>query len=234
MSITIGPSGQLNLLEPVNGPSVSVYIYPETASEGDLSVQVVAGSNVAFEVVRVGVGVVGAGVGTGLSSPVSVLLAEPLILGERYVARATGQPLPLEYAFECVRRYGHSEALADGTMMQPFFFLTGAATGNWFNIHLALIDANAPPVPRQFAGELLIGFRLPTDPVLPLLDGRYLLAPTFSAPVMGWVQANAVQGGVFASVPIPQGVSGFVFLVQFVIYEGNEFRLSQIYGAPIH
>lgn len=229
----IALGGQVALVPMTVASGHDAYIVPVLASEGDIEVTAIALRGTVFEVIRLGVGTIGIGVGNGTDNPVTVPISEPLVLGERYVAQVLGQSTPSPYAFECVRRYGQSDVVSDGVQMLPFFYLAGAESGRVFNIQLAL-KGPISPMPRQYLAELLIGFRLPTDPVGPLPDGRYLLGPTYMFPVSGWIIKDAGQGMIASSVPIPNGLSDFVFLVQYAVYDGSEFRLSQIYGAKVH
>jgi len=226
-----GIVGRARLVPLAGSRGHDAYAVPARASHGDVTLPVVALTDTVFEIVRIGSGVIGVGVGTGIDTEVSVVLSEPLVVGEQYVARVVGQPTPTEYAFECVRRYGPSEALSKGARRRPFFCLAGAPSGSALHVRLAMER------PRRASAtecvDLLVGFRFGGEPVLPLPGGRSLLGASSSLPLSGWVAAKATQGGITASVPIPAGIADFVCLVQGVIRDGDRLRCSAIYGAEI-
>jgi hypothetical protein len=208
------------------------YAMPEHSSEGGQLVWVKALEGLVFEVVRLSTSqVIGVGVGQGVTNPVAVTTSEALILGERYAARVQGAATPAQYSFECVRRYGVSEPLSDGTLIRPFFYQLGATSGSGFNIQL-LLESTAKPFDSLYSGYLLVAFRAPADPVIQL-GQNYLLNPAFHLPVQAWVPARLTQGAFAVDVPIPSGLAGLVFLVQYIVVDGSEFRTSQIYGSAI-
>jgi hypothetical protein len=227
-------SGPTLQLAPLAGPGFThpAYAIPELSSEGGTSVSVRATQGVSFQIVRASNGaVIGSGVGQGASSVVTVTTTEPLVLGERYSAQVPGAGSAAPYQFECVRRYGTSETLSDGTSMMPFFYQLGAASGSIFNIHLAL---QSPPqvFDRSFSCYLLVAFRLPSDPVVQI-GSNFLLSTSTFFPVTGWIPANLTNGHVALDVPIPAGMAGLVFLVQFAVVDGSQWKVSQIYGSAI-
>jgi hypothetical protein len=197
-----------------------------------LVVKVKAPLGVPFDIVKLSNSqVVGNGVGQGVAVLVSVTTSEPLVLGERYVARVQGTSTPTQYSFECVRRYGVSETLADGTSMRPFFFQLGATSGSVFNVQL-MLQSPLRTQDTHYGGYLMVAFRAPTDPVVQV-GQNYLLNPAFYVPVEAWVPANGTTGAFAADIPIPAGLEGLVFLVQYWVVDGNEFKVSQIYGSAI-
>jgi hypothetical protein len=215
-----------------SGPTHGAYVVPVETSEGSTLLQVKAVSGAVFDIVRLSDGaVVGSGVGQGPQTPVTVSTTSPLLLGERYAARLQGEAVPTNFAFECVRRYGVSDTLSDGTTMRPFFFQRGASVGHIFNVQL-LLNAPFRPVDTRYEGYLLVAFRAPTDPVVQI-GQNYLLSPVLIAPVEGWVQADCHQGSISIDVPIPLGLEGLVFLVQYWLVDGTSFKFSQIYGSAI-
>lgn len=209
-----------------------VYAIPSESSEGGYSVAVKGLAGVPFEIVRVSTGsVIGTGVGAGVENPVVVATSQPLVLGDRYVARVVGQPAPLTLAFECVRRYGESDSLADGTAMRPFFYQMGAASGQIVRIQINL-RRDPQPIDVAYDGYLLVAIRDPLDPVAAFGSG-YLLSPLLMLPVRGWIAADAICGVAALDVPVPSGMNGTVFLVQYVLWDGLDWRLSQVYGSAI-
>lgn len=214
------------------GPSHPAYAIPELSSEGASTVSVRAVSGVAFQIVRSSNGgVVGGGVGQGAATIVTVPTSEPLVLGERYSAHVPGSGSSAAFEFECVRRYGQSESLSDGTTMTPFFYQRGATAGSIFNIQLAL-RSMPQPIDRSYESYLLVAFRLPSDPVVQIGQG-YVLNTSTMFPATGWIPADFRGGTISLDVPIPAGLGGLVFLVQYCVVDGNQLKLSQIYGSAI-
>lgn len=214
------------------GQGHGAYVVPVDTSDGSVEVRVKAVMGAAFDIVRLSDGaVVGSGVGQGPAAPVAVVTTAPLVLGERYAARVQGQAVPTNLAFECVRRYGESDSLSDGATMRPFFYQRGANVGSVFNVQL-LIGAPPRPADVRYDGFLMVAFRAPSDPVV-LVGENYLLNPAFYLPVEGWIAANCRQGAVSVDVPIPMGLEGLVFLVQYWIADGAAYKFSQIYGSAI-
>ena len=219
---------------PVAGlaPYHDAYAVPVDSSEGDPLVSVKAPLGVPFEVVDVATdSVIGSGVGMGESTPVLVTTLAPLVLGERYVARVVGATTPADLSFECVRRYGYSEAFADGMQMEPFYYQRGATSGSVFDIRLNMHGPASPSL-RAYSGYLLVAFRAPTDPVAQIGD-NYLLQTGTYFPVSGYVLPDWVTGTIKTSIPIPDGLEGLVFLVQYYMMDGSTPRISQVYGASI-
>lgn len=213
-------------------PGYNAYAVPKHSSEGGSIVMVKAPLGVVFDVVKVGSGsVIGSGSGLGSQALAPTTTSEPLVLGERYVARVQGQSAPASLGFECVRRYGMSETLSDGTSMYPFFFQRGAVTGSIFTVHLAL-SAPERPVSTLYNAYLMIAFRLASDPVVQI-GQSYVLNTSTYIPVEGWVDARATSGSLAVDVPIPAGLTGLVFLVQYWVIDGSAFKLSQVYGSAI-
>lgn len=211
----------------------NAYAIPAVSSEGGTSVWVKAPTGVHFDVVKLSSrSVIGTGIGQGVHSPVTTNLSEALVLGQSYAARVLGQVTPTEFSFECVRRYGASETLSDGTSMTPFFYQLGAVSGSVFNIELALSNPLSRPTSRTYNGYLLAGFRASNDPVVPL-GSNYVLNPAFIVPAQGGIVANANSGSISIDVPVPSGLEGLVFLVQYVVEDGSNLRLSQVYGSII-
>lgn len=206
------------------------YAFPVHSSEGGTVVKVKATKGVSFEIVRVGnSAVIGSGVGQGVEVLATVTTSEPLVLGERYVAREVGQPTPLQYSFPCVRRYGRSETLSDGTQLEPFFHQLGATAGGVFQVQLTM-HAPARARDQAYDGCLVMALRLPHDPVERVGD-RFLLTPWVTLPVRGWVPAGGTGGALSVGVPVPSCLAGEVFLVQYWVMDGSEVRVSQIYGS---
>jgi hypothetical protein len=52
-------------------------------------------------------------------------------------------------------------------------------------------------------------------------------------PATGWIPASMQDGSVSVDVPIPGGFEGLVFLVQYLVLDGAEWKFSQIYGSAI-
>ncbi len=95
---------------------------------------------------------------------------------------------------------------------------------------------DTPPVGgAMYSGMMLIGFRQGgIDPLIPygnnllLLSGVYLPATGLVVEQNGWGLAHASL-----DIPPDPGLAGLVFLVQFVMEEGQDYRLSEVYGALI-
>jgi hypothetical protein len=217
---------------PPTGSSYPAYAIPEASSEGGTSVSVRAAVGVQFQIVRSSTGsVIGAGVGQGGLSVVTVTTSEPLVLGERYSAYVPGAGSSSAYEFRCVRRYGTSEVLSDGTSMMPFFYQRGAVSGSIFNIQLAL-QSPAQAIERAYDCYLLVAFRAPSDPVVPF-GNNFLLASSVIIPATAWIPAGHSNGSVSVDVPIPEGFGGLVFLVQYAVADGGQWKVSQIYGSAV-
>jgi hypothetical protein len=208
------------------------YLVPELSSEGGYVVSVRAALGAPFEVVRASSGaVIGSGVGLGGDVVTEIPVSEALVLGERYSLRVPSIPSLNDYSFECVRRYGQSDTLSDGTQMTPFFYQMGAVSGSLFNVQLALRSAPTS-FDRSYSAYLLVAFRFPYDPVVQVGTSILLDAPVI-VPATGWIPASMQDGRVSVDVPIPGGFEGLVFLVQYLVLDGAEWKFSQIYGSAI-
>jgi hypothetical protein len=207
-----------------------------TAREGGDSLRVWAPHGAAFEVVRLDTGtVIGSGV-AGLGGFADPTLTESLELGVHYTARPMGQPVAGDEGFSCVVRYGHPEVFANGTAIDPMYFQRGANIGSEFWIEVGLQRPGAPfAADAVIPSIMLLGFRVAgVDPVVPygdnllLATGTYLPATCVVAATTGW-------GLAFTSVVIPNdpGIVGLTYLVQFIMEDGLDYRLSEIYGANI-
>jgi hypothetical protein len=213
-----------------------VWVDELTASEAGTSVRVVAPSGVAFEVLDTTVGgTVGTGVG-GSTGSTTITISPPLVIGNVYVARRTGQPVSGERGFTCVRRYGYPETFSDGTHIRGMYFQLGAGIGQTFFVEAGLKNEAAPlAADIAYQGMMLIGIRVGSpDPIVPY-GSNQLLASGAYLPAKGFVSSRNGWGLAYSSIAIPNdpGLVGLVFFVQFAMEDGLDYRLSEVYGALI-
>lgn len=213
-----------------------VWVDELTASEAGTSVRVVAPSGVAFEVLDTTVGgTVGTGVG-GTGGSANITISPPLVMSHVYVARRTGQAVSGERGFKCVRRYGYPEVFNDGTNIRGMYFQLGAGIGQTFFVEAGLKNEAAPlGADIAYQGMMLIGIRTgSSDPIVPY-GSNQLLASGAYLPAKGFVSSRNGWGLAYSSIAIPNdpGLVGLVFLVQFAMEDGLDYRLSEVYGAQI-
>jgi hypothetical protein len=218
-----------------DGHKLPVFLDPLGVTEGASIVVAWAPMGTQVEVVDVDSSVVLGSSTAGSNGEVAITLNQPLTIGSRYAARFVGQPVPPNGAITCVCRHGAPEVFADGTEIAGMYYQRGARTGAQFVVEVGLRDGSAPTSDVAYEGMMLIGFRTgPTDPVVPY-GNNVLLATSVYVPAQGLVSHRNGWGMVASSVTIPDdpGLVGLVFLVQFVMEDGPDYRLSQIYGSLI-
>ncbi|MBM3961332.1 MAG: hypothetical protein FJ306_05450 [Planctomycetes bacterium] len=213
----------------------SVFLDDLTVTEGALAVGVQAPAGAHVEVVEGDTGDVLGSACVGVDGAVLVGLARELVIGRRYSARAVGQQAPSFRAVECIMRRGAPESFADGAIIQPMRSQIGARVGSNFVVEVGVRGPRFAGPIRAYDGAMVIGFRAGrVDPVIPC-GSNELLAAGVSVPAEGVAVGVTGAGMIAASVAIPNdpGLVGLVFLTQFVMRDGEDYRLSGIYGAMI-
>ncbi|MCA3009591.1 MAG: hypothetical protein INH34_14550 [Phycisphaerales bacterium] len=213
----------------------SVFLDDLTASEGALAVGVHAPAGVHVEVVEGDTGDVLGSACVGVDGSVLVALARELIIGRKYSARAVGQQAPSFRSVECIMRRGTPESFGDGAIIEPMRSQIGARVGSNFVVEVGLRGPRFAGPVRSYDGAMVIGFRAGrVDPIIPC-GSNELLAAGVSVPAEGVAVGVTGSGMIAASVAIPNdpGLVGLVFLTQFVMRDGDDYRLSGIYGAVI-
>jgi hypothetical protein len=167
----------------------------------------------------------------GPAGVATVSLSEQLVIGSLYTARttdgATGVPT------SCVCRHASGEAFSTGAALDGFYYQSGARIGQPFVVEVG-VTAGLPSNPTGYEGMLLIGIRMGnTDPLIPY-GNNVLLSTSTYVPARGFVTTSG-WGMVFGEVVIPNdpGLVGLVFLTQFVMEDGPDYVLSQVYGSVI-
>lgn len=206
-----------------------------TVTEGASAVEVwgIAGSQVDVTDLETAE-VVGSGV-IGASGTLVVGLTSTLELGHRYIAGPTGQSLPVEHAVMCVCRHGFPETFSDGTQIRGMYYQMGAEIGRTFFVEVGLHDDTPSSAGAVLDGMMLIGFRIGgVDPLI-MYGSNTLLATGVYVPAIGFVSGGNGWGLAYSAITIPDdpGLIGLVFLAQFVMRDGPDYRLSQVYGAQI-
>jgi hypothetical protein len=111
----------------------------------------------------------------------------------------------------------------------------GARVGSDFVVEVGLRGPRFAGPVRFYDGAMVIGFRAGRiDPIIPC-GSNELLAAGVSVPAEGVAVGVTGTGMIAASVAIPNdpGLVGLVLLTQFVMRDGEDHRLSEIYGAVI-
>lgn len=205
-----------------------------TVSEGATAVEVWAPSGSQVEVLDLDLSVV-IGSGSAGSTVFSVPLTQPLVLGHRYVVRPVGGQEYGDHSVVCAARFGQSESFADGTQIGGVYYQLGARIGESFTAEVGLQDDTPPTAGSLYGGAMLVGFRIGgVDPIVPF-GTNLLLASGVYIPASGFVLGSNGWGMAYSSIPIPNdpALVGLVFLIQFAMEDGSDYRLSQIYGAQI-
>ncbi|MEM7482849.1 MAG: hypothetical protein AAF481_16875 [Acidobacteriota bacterium] len=217
-----------------------------TVSESSFTLDVVkptpAASATAIDIVHLETGFV-RGIGTMASGDdrVSISLTAPVVLGDSYVARESGQPTTSRWAMRAMRRYGFPEAFSNGTALRPIFTPPDSFIGNPILTMLVgmEIDSGNPPavIERDYFGTLRVGVRSFSDPVVPLGGGQFWLSPTTQVvPAVGRIGA-AGHGLIGATINIPfnGGLIGQVWFVQFEVTDPDTGGIvrSEVVGFEI-
>lgn len=214
-----------------NWRSPSVSLNELTVTEGSSSVEVWAPSGTAVEVLELGsLSVLGSGT-VGPAGILSVAIAQPLAIGARYMARSVGQVG--ETSSACVCRYGFPEVFASGAALDGFYYQSGAEIGQPFIVEVG-VNAGLQSNAAVYEGMLLIGLRIGgVDPLVPY-GTNWLLSTSVYVPAQGFMTTSG-WGMIGAEVTIPNdpGLVGLVFLSQFVMADGQDYVLSEVYGAVI-
>jgi hypothetical protein len=202
-----------------------------TVSEGSSSVEVWAPSGTTVEVVEIeSLSVLGSGT-VGAAGVLSVALVQPLVIGSRYMARAVGTAG--ETASVCVCRHGFPEVFASGAMLDGFYYQSGAEIGQPFLVEVG-VKASPQTSAAVYSGILLIGLRIGGyDPIV-AYGNNWLLGTGAYVPAQGFMTASG-WGMIYGEITIPNdpGLVGLVFLNQFVMQDGLDYVLSEVYGALI-
>lgn len=217
------------------GPDYDVFLDDTSVTEAATSVKVFAPPATTVQVVDGDTGAVLGSAVTGSTGEVVVALNAALVLDHRYCARRTGDPTPYDLGAICVRRYGFPETFADGTTIDPVHFQYGAQIGAQFWMEVGMQHTPKPTSDLTYDGMLLIAFRQGgSDPVVPY-GSNLLLAAPFYTPAKGVVTAINGWGLAFSVIDIPNdpGLVGLVFLTQFAMQDGQDYRLSHIYASVI-
>jgi hypothetical protein len=217
---------------PVGG---SAFLDDLTVTEGAVAVGVRAQAGAHVEVVEGDTGDVLGSAVVGLEGSVLVGLVRELVIGRKYSVRVVGQPTPASCAVECIMRRGAPESFADGATIEPMRSQIGARVGSDFVVEVGLRGPRFAGPVRFYDGAMVIGFRAGRiDPIIPC-GSNELLAAGVSVPAEGVAVGVTGTGMIAASVAIPNdpGLVGLVLLTQFVMRDGEDHRLSEIYGAVI-
>jgi hypothetical protein len=210
-------------------PSVS--LNDLTVTEGSSTVEVCAPSGTVVEVAEVGSStILGSGV-VGAAGVLSVALAQPLAIGARYAAQAVG--VARQTSSACVFRYGFPESFSSGAAIDRFYYQSGAEIGQPFTVEVG-VSAGMQGGMAVYDGYLLIGLRIGgVNPVLPY-GSNWLLSTSAYVPAQGFMTSSG-WGMISGDITIPNdpGLVGLVFLNQFVMEDGQNFVLSEVYGAVI-
>jgi hypothetical protein len=210
-------------------PSVS--LNDLTVTEGSSTVEVWAPSGTFVEVAEVGSStILGSGV-VGAAGVLNVALSQPLAIGSRYTAQAVGGAAQTSSA--CVFRYGFPESFNSGATIDRFYYQSGAEIGQPFTVEVG-VSAGMQSSVAVYEGYLLIGLRIGgVNPLLPY-GGNWLLSTSAYVPAQGFMTSSG-WGMISGDITIPNdpGLVGLVFLNQFVMEDGQDFVLSEVYGAVI-
>lgn len=183
-----------------------------------------------------GLTVLGVGVVQQGKDYVTVPLSQAMQIGQIYVTRRLGHTGSLEYAkFECVRRYGFSESLSDGTAVDSIYQRSAVVGDQDFAINLNL-ENEGVSADKRVQGLMGVGVRVNgVDPVIDL-GFNFLLNTTVFLPADGYLDKASGFGLVQTAIGIPNdpSLAGSVFLVQFGLDDGGTLRLSEIYGGYVH
>ncbi len=202
-----------------------------TVTEGSSSVEVWAPPGTNVEVLKVGsAAVLGSGtIGAGGIS--SVALTQSLSIGARYMARVAGEAVHASSA--CVCRHGFPETFASGAALDGFYYQLGAEIGQSFTVEVG-VSAGPQSSAAVYEGMLLIGLRIGgVDPLVPY-GNNWLLNTSVYVPAQGFM-TSAGWGMIAGEIAIPNdpGLVGLVFLTQFVMGDGQDYVLSEVYGSVI-
>ena len=202
-----------------------------TVTEGSSSVEVWAPSGTTVEVLELGSPTV-LGSGTvGAGGVLNIALSQPLAIGARYMARKVGEAG--ETSSACVCRHGFPEAFASGAALDGFYYQMGAEPGQLFTVEVG-VRAGAQSSVAVYEGMLLIGLRIGgVDPMVPY-GTNWLLNTSAYVPAQGFMTSSG-WGMISGEITIPNdpGLVGLVFLTQFVMEDGQNYVLSEVYGAVI-
>jgi len=202
-----------------------------TVTEGASSVEVWAPAGTTVEVVELeSLGVLGSGT-VGAAGVLSVALAQPLVIGSRYMARAVGAVG--ETVTTCVCRHGFPEAFANGAVLDGFYYQSGAEIGQPLLVEVG-VRAGPQGSAAVYNGILLIGLRIGgSDPIVSYGNNWFLGTGAY-VPAQGFMTASG-WGIIYGEITIPNdpGLVGLIFLNQFVMEDGPDYVLSEVYGALV-